>query len=98
MATAAQAIEKAPVETARVAEGPAIAWNTVFELECQLTVELPILDFKVGDLLRLREGSVIQARWKLGRDVPLFLNGRQIGWIEFEVVGNNLAVRLTELA
>jgi len=61
-------------------------------------VDLPMPDFKIGDLLRLREGSVINARWGLGRDVPLHLNGTLIGWVEFEVVGDRLAVRLTELA
>jgi flagellar motor switch/type III secretory pathway protein FliN len=95
---AAQAIEKAPAEAAQVTAPRAIAWNTVSELGCRLTVDLPIPDFKVGDLLRLREGSVMNARWKLDSDVPLFLNGTQIGWIEFEVVNDNLAVRLTELA
>jgi flagellar motor switch/type III secretory pathway protein FliN len=32
------------------------------------------------------------------RDVPLRVNGNVIGWSEFEVVGDTLAVRLTELA
>ncbi len=73
-------------------------WRPVLGLPCELTIELPLPDFKIGDLLRLRTGSVIEARWRVGQDVPLRLNGTLIGWSEFEVVGRSLAVRLTELA
>jgi flagellar motor switch/type III secretory pathway protein FliN len=55
-------------------------------------------DFKIADLLKLRTGSVIDARLRVGRDLPLSLNGEQVGWIEFELVGERLALRLTELA
>jgi flagellar motor switch/type III secretory pathway protein FliN len=73
-------------------------WRPVMGLPCELTVELPLPDFKIADLLSLRTGAVIEARWRVGQDVPLRLNGTLIGWSEFEVVGRKLAVRLTELA
>ena len=73
-------------------------WRPVLDLPCDLAVDLPLPGFTIADLLKLRTGSVINAHWRLGRDVPLRLNGKLIGWSEFEVVGNSLAVRLTELA
>jgi flagellar motor switch/type III secretory pathway protein FliN len=73
-------------------------WKPVLDLRCEFTVDLAMPNFKIADLLRLRPGSVIDAHWRVGQDVPLSLNGTLIGWIEFEVVGSNLAVRLTELA
>jgi flagellar motor switch/type III secretory pathway protein FliN len=73
-------------------------WKPVLGLNCDLTVDLPMPDFKIADLLKLRKGSIINAHWRVGRDVPLCLNATLIGWIEFELVGSNLAVRLTELA
>jgi flagellar motor switch/type III secretory pathway protein FliN len=73
-------------------------WKLVQEFECELTVDLPMSDFTIGDLLKLRPGSVIAARLGVGRDLPLRLNGTLIGWVEFELVGERLAVRLTELA
>lgn len=73
-------------------------WKAVLGLRCELTVDLPLPVFKIADLVKLRQGSVINAHWRVGQDVPLRLNATQIGWIEFEVVGGNLAVRLTELA
>jgi len=73
-------------------------WRPVLGLPCELSVELPLPGFKIADLLRVRAGSVIAAHWRVGQDVPLRLNGTLIGWSEFEVVGDRLAVRLTELA
>jgi flagellar motor switch/type III secretory pathway protein FliN len=73
-------------------------WQPVLNLPCQLTVDLPLSAFHVSDLLKLHAGSVIGTNWQLTRDVPLRINGTLIGWSEFEVVGNRLAVRLTELA
>jgi len=67
-------------------------------LPCELVVDLPLPGFKIADLLKLRPGSVVNAQWHVGHDVPLRLNGTLIGWIEFEVAGSHLAVRLTELA
>jgi len=73
-------------------------WVPVLRLPCELIVDLPLPGFTVADFLQLRTGSVINAHWRLGLDVPLRLNGMLIAAGEFEVVGNGLAVRLTELA
>jgi flagellar motor switch/type III secretory pathway protein FliN len=73
-------------------------WKPVLELPCELIVDLPLPDFKISDLLKLRVGSVLEAHLLVGEDVPARLNGTLMGWIEFELVGNRLAVRLTELA
>jgi flagellar motor switch/type III secretory pathway protein FliN len=72
-------------------------WKPVLNLPCELIVDLPLPDFKISDLLKLRVGSVLDAHLHVGKDVPLRLNGTLLGWIEFEMVGNSLAVRLTEL-
>ena len=73
-------------------------WKPVLGLSCELTVDLPIPDFTIANLLKLHKGSIVNAHWRVGRDVPLCLNTTPIGRIEFEVVSGNLAVRLTELA
>jgi flagellar motor switch/type III secretory pathway protein FliN len=73
-------------------------WRPVLDLPCDLTVELLLPDFTIADLLKLRTGSLIDSRWLVSEEVPLRLNGTQIGWIEFEIVGDRLAARLTELA
>lgn len=94
-AGADKALEAAAAEREKRAEE---RWKPVLDLRCELTVELPLPLFNISDLLKLRAGSVVDAHWRMGQDVPLRLNATLIGWTEFEVVSGNLAVRLTELA
>ena len=67
-------------------------------LPCQLTLQIPIAGFTVGDLLRMSVGSIFTTPCHYTHDVPLRVNGLLIGWTEFEVVADRLAVRITELA
>jgi flagellar motor switch/type III secretory pathway protein FliN len=72
-------------------------WEEAGWLKCQLSVELPLFGFTVRDLLQLSVGSIVETHWKNGDDMPLRVNKRQIAWIEFEALGDDLAVRVTEL-
>ena len=67
-------------------------------LPCTLSLEIPTIKFTVGDLLRLQKGSIVETGSHFATDIPLRANGLLIGWTEFEVIGNRLAVRITELA
>jgi flagellar motor switch/type III secretory pathway protein FliN len=80
------------------AENEEKRWQPVLALPCQITIDLELPGFKVADLLKLGPGSVLATTWPVRKDVPLRVNGTLIGWSEFEVVGEKLAVRLTELA
>jgi len=66
-------------------------------LPCTLTLDLGVPNFTVGDLLRLRVGSIVETYWAYVSDVPLSLNGKRVGWAKFEVIGDHLAARITEL-
>jgi flagellar motor switch/type III secretory pathway protein FliN len=70
----------------------------VKNLACEFTVDIVLPAFKVGDVLKLGRQTVVDTLWQVDRDVPLRVNGVVIGYGEFEVVKNHLAVRLTELA
>ena len=72
-------------------------WEEAGWLGCELSVELPVHAFTVRDLLQLAAGSIVETQWQSGEDMPLRASNRQIGWVEFEVLGETLAVRLTEL-
>jgi len=67
-------------------------------LPCTLTLEVPVVRFTVGDLLALKEGSVVETSCHHTSDVPLRVNRLLIGWTEFEVIGDRLAVRITDQA
>jgi flagellar motor switch/type III secretory pathway protein FliN len=81
--------------------GAAIAeelWEEAGWLPCHLTVELPAHNFRVRDLLSIEPGAILDTDSLSGADLPVRANGQLIAWAEFEVVGQRLAVRLTELA
>jgi flagellar motor switch/type III secretory pathway protein FliN len=67
-------------------------------LPCTLSLELPVVRFTIGDLLTLTTGSVVATSCHQTSDVPLRVNGLLIGWTEFEVIDDRLAVRVTEQA
>ena len=67
-------------------------------LPCTLALDLPVLKFTVGDLLGLTNGSIVETTYHQSSDLPLRVNGQLVGWTEFEVVGERLAVRLTDLS
>ena len=100
MSTFAQNPELKPIESAPAdAEGnetdrlDRMPW-----LPCTLSVDLPVVQFTIGDLLCLTEGSIVETACHQTSDVPLRVNHLLIGWTEFEVIGDRLAVRITDQA
>lgn len=77
-------------------EIPTDLWNEAGWLPCQVSVEFPVRNFSVRDLLGLAVGSLVETEWKSGNDAPLRVNGWQVGWVEFEQIGDLLGVRVTE--
>jgi flagellar motor switch/type III secretory pathway protein FliN len=67
-------------------------------LPCTLVLEIPVIGFNVRDLLGLTIGSIVETAYHQSSDLPLRVNGQLVGWTEFEVVGERLAVRLTDLS
>jgi flagellar motor switch/type III secretory pathway protein FliN len=67
-------------------------------LPCTLALDIPVARFTVGDLLTLIKGSIVETSYHQSSDLPLRVNGQLVGWTEFEVVGERLAVRLTDLS
>ena len=100
MSTAAQNLEPRPVETAAPVEAQSATdlLDTMPWLPCTLTLEVPVVRFTIGDLLALREGSIVETACHHSSDVPLRVNQLLIGWTEFDAIGDKLAVRITEQA
>jgi flagellar motor switch protein FliN/FliY len=73
-------------------------WDAFQLLPCQLSLEIPVPGFTIAALLRLSCNDVINTHWLQGSDVPLHVNGKLIGWTEFEVIDDHLAARLTQIA
>jgi len=96
MDAAVQAVKQAPArESAELSKDPAARFGW---LPCHLSLDLPITGFTVGDLLRLAKGSIAETSCPQEEDIPVRVNGLLIGWAEFEVIEDRLAIRITELA
>jgi|ERR1700723_3607926 flagellar motor switch/type III secretory pathway protein FliN len=100
MSTAPQNLEPNPDVSPRFAptEGRSDPLDSMPWLPCTLSLDLPVVRFTIGDLLRLTKGSIVETSCHHTSDVPLRVNQLLIGWTEFEVVGDRLAVRITDQA
>ena len=88
----------APKPESTTPDGHSPAWAHVANLPCHLTVDLPVPEFTVGQLANLVKDTVVDSHWSVSQDVPLRVNGELVALSEFEVLGDKLAVRVTELA
>lgn len=66
-------------------------------LPCTLALEVPLVHFTVGHLLKLQPGSLVHTGCHQSSDLPLHVNNILMAWTEFEVVGERLAARITDL-
>lgn len=73
-------------------------WHQVMGLPCRISVEVRVSSFAVKDLLRLAPQAIVSSQSLTTANLPVKVNGVPIGWCEFEVLGNRVAVRLTEIA
>jgi len=88
---------EAQAHVAASVPAPREIWPEVLELPCRLCVALDIPQFTIRDLLSLHVNSVINTQRGEGAHVPVLVNGVMVGWAEFDVIDNRLAVRLTEM-
>lgn len=100
MSTAVQTPEPNPVAPSASAPMPSgeDLLDTMPWLPCTLTLEVPVVRFTIADLLALSKGSIVETACHHTSDVPLRVNQVLIGWTEFEVIGERLAVRITDQA
>ena len=51
----------------------------------------------MGDLMRIEVGSIVDSGIPLETDVDVTVNGSCVGYGKLDLVGEKLAIRLTEL-
>ena len=66
-------------------------------LPLQVVLEVSIVGFTVRDLLALEPGSIVETAAQHNDDLMLHANGQLVGMAKFDVTGDVLAVRLTEV-
>ncbi len=67
-------------------------------LPMQLDAMVRVRSLRVADLLSLTRGSIVETVHDHGQDIPLCCGHTLLVWGEFEMVEQNLAVRITRLA
>jgi flagellar motor switch/type III secretory pathway protein FliN len=78
----------------RIEEHP--RWETLAQLRVTLRAGVA-LRFRVRNLLALKEGQVIESLSPVTDDVPVKVGQAHLGWSEFEVLQQKMALRLTRL-
>ena len=79
----------------RIEEHP--AWETLSQLRVTIRVGVALNRFKVQNLLSLKEGQVFESLSPDTEDVPLMVGTVQLGWSEFEILEQRMALRLTRV-
>jgi flagellar motor switch protein FliN/FliY len=75
-----------------------VLWSPLSRMTVATAAGIPLSGFKIGDLLRLAPGQIVESKWSHTDDIPLKAGRVQVAWTEFEVVDQHLMVRLTRLA
>ncbi len=99
MSTALQITDlNAPHEVSLAPAPPRRAVEALPWLPCTLALDVPVLRFTVRSLLELAPGTTLETNCHQSMDIPMRVNGLLMAWTEFEVVGDRLAARITDLA
>jgi len=79
----------------RIEEHP--SWELLAKLTVTIRAAVALNQFTVRDLLAMKEGQVFESLASDGDEVPLKVGNVFVGWSEFELVEQRIAVRLTRL-
>jgi flagellar motor switch protein FliM len=79
----------------RIEEHP--SWERLAQLRVTMRVGAALNHFKVRDLLAMKVGQVFESGLPATEDVPVMVGKVQLGWSEFEVLQQRMALRLTRL-
>ncbi len=79
----------------RIEEHP--SWATLKQLQVTIRAGVELYQFRVRDLLALKAGQVFESMSPATEDVPVKIGEVHLGWSEFEVLEQKMALRLTRL-
>jgi flagellar motor switch/type III secretory pathway protein FliN len=90
---------QAPVLDVATNVAPALdVWGEILSVTAMVSVEVPIVGLTVRELFRLEKGFIIASSQFSTANVPMIIGGKLVAYGEFQVVGENLALRVAELA
>ena len=72
-------------------------FETISDISVNITTDLGQTMLTTADILKLKEGSIIDLKKPAGESVEIFVNNKVIGKGEVMVYEDNLAVRINEV-
>lgn len=87
-----------PISCETDEEEPIQLTPVLMRLPVELDVAVPVRNFRVRNLLALEKAMLVETDWGHSEDVLISAGAVQLAWSEFEVIENQLAVRVTRLA
>ena len=78
-------------------DGPTDATDALGWLPCVVSVDIPVDRFTVRSLSMISQGTVFSTACPNNSELPVYANEQFVGWSELEVIGEQLAVRITEI-
>lgn len=88
-----RASDESPLDSLRGVEG----LGFVLDVPVELTVEIGRRSMRIGEILKLGPGSIIELSKSSGEPLDVYANGRLVARGEAVVVGERYGVRLTEV-
>ncbi|MGA8220416.1 MAG: FliM/FliN family flagellar motor switch protein [Candidatus Acidiferrales bacterium] len=89
----------APAVDSAATPAPALdVWAEMLSVSATVSVEVAIVGLTVRELFRLEKGSIVASSQLSTANVPVVVGGKLMAYGEFQVVGENLALRVAELA
>lgn len=73
-------------------------WSGFLHVSTTVALDAAVVGLTVRELFRLEKGSIVATAQPVESNAPLTAGGSLIGWGEFQVVGEKLAIRVAELA
>lgn len=92
----AQPVSLASLATAQAPADPA-SINMLYDVELEVKIELGRTMLTVEDVLRLREGSIVQLDKDAGAPVDIYINNRLVAEGEVLVLNDYFCVRVTNI-
>ncbi len=89
VALSALAVEGPPADPASI--------NMLYDVELEVKIELGRTMLSVEDILRLREGSIVQLDKDAGAPVDIYINNRLVAEGEVLVLNDYFCVRVTNI-
>lgn len=72
-------------------------YSGLLDMEVEFISELGETELSVGEILKLKKGSIIDLKKPAGESVESYVNGRILGKGEVMVYEKNLAIRINEI-